>query len=69
MEAFGRTNRTKFRNQMLNPLLNAGWLEMTLPEKPSSKFQQYRITPKGRDILDIQKKNDSSSGDEVPVEE
>ncbi|WP_160329519.1 hypothetical protein [Methanofollis ethanolicus] len=28
----GRMNRTKFRDQVLRPLLDAGLVEMTLPE-------------------------------------
>jgi predicted HTH transcriptional regulator len=43
----GRTNRTKFRHQVIKPLLEQGWLEMTLPDKPTSSQQKYRITPQG----------------------
>jgi ATP-dependent DNA helicase RecG len=32
MEAVGRTNRTKFRHQVLKPLLKAALVEMTQPE-------------------------------------
>ena len=46
-----RSDRTKFRNQVLNPLLAAGWLEWTMPDKPTSSRQQYRLTAKGRDLL------------------
>jgi ATP-dependent DNA helicase RecG len=48
MKIVGRTNRTKFRDQVLNPLLQDGLLEMTIPEKPNSPQQKYRITDKGR---------------------
>ena len=37
-------DRTKFRNHILKPLLDAGWLEMTIPEKPTSSKQKYRLT-------------------------
>lgn len=47
MEAAGRTNRTKFRDQVLRPLLDAGLLEMTIPDKPRSSRQQYRTTAAG----------------------
>jgi predicted HTH transcriptional regulator len=43
----GRTNRTKFRDQVIKPLLDQGWLEMTLPDKPTSSQQKYRLTPAG----------------------
>jgi ATP-dependent DNA helicase RecG len=48
MAAIGRTNRTKFRDQVLNPLLDSGLIEMTIPDKPTSSKQRYRITEKGR---------------------
>ena len=47
----GRTNRTKFRDQVLAPLLDAGLLEMTIPDKPRSSKQQYRTTPAGLERL------------------
>ncbi|WP_265288841.1 ATP-binding protein [Verminephrobacter eiseniae] len=43
----GRSDRTKFRDQVLRPLLDAGLLEMTLPDKPRSPNQQYRTTVAG----------------------
>lgn len=47
----GRTDRTKFRDQVVAPLLKAGLLEMTIPDKPRSSKQQYRITEAGRRTL------------------
>ena len=52
MEPSGRTNRTKFRDQVVGPLLEAGLLEMTIPDKPTSPRQQYRTTPAGRRLID-----------------
>ena len=43
----GRTDRTKFRHQVVQPLLDAGLLEMTVPDKPRSPRQQYRATAAG----------------------
>lgn len=48
MAITGRSDRTKFRNQVLKPLLTDGLIEMTLPDKPRSSKQQYRLTDKGR---------------------
>lgn len=47
----GRTDRTKFRDQVVAPLLDAGLLEMTIPDKPRSSKQQYRTTEAGRSLL------------------
>lgn len=52
MEPSGRTDRTKFRDQVVRPLLEAGLLEMTIPDKPRSSRQQYRTTPAGARLLD-----------------
>lgn len=56
MALSGRTNRTKFRDQVLRPLLDAGLLEMTIPDKPRSSRQQYRATPTGVQAVQIFRK-------------
>ena len=35
----------------LEPLLFAGWIERTFPDKPRSSKQKYRLTEKGRQAL------------------
>ena len=42
------THREHFRKAYLEPLVAAGWLERTIPEKPTSPNQKYRLTAKGR---------------------
>lgn len=51
-----RTDRTKFRHQVLQPLLDDGLIEMTQPDKPRSSNQKYRLTEKGRVSLAEAKK-------------
>lgn len=51
MKVAGGTDRTKFRNQVLRPLLDAGLVEMTIPNKPTSSKQKYRLTERGKQIL------------------
>ncbi len=48
MTALSWTNRTKFRNKYLNPLIGEGLIEMTIPDKPQSSLQRYRLTEKGK---------------------
>ena len=52
MALAGRRDRTKFRHQVMQPLLAAGWLAMTIPDKPTSSRQRYRLTAAGRQLLD-----------------
>jgi hypothetical protein len=47
----GLRDRKSFRERYLRPALDADLIEMTLPAKPSSRLQQYRLTEKGRRFL------------------
>lgn len=40
-----------FRKSYLLPALEAGLVEMTIPDKPRSSRQKYRITDKGRQVM------------------
>jgi Fic family protein len=44
----GLQDRKSFRARYLTPALGEGLIEMTLPEKPNSRLQKYRLTVKGR---------------------
>ena len=46
--AAGLANREHFRKAYLDPLVTAGWLSRTIPDKPTSRLQKYRLTEKGR---------------------
>ncbi len=56
MKMSGRSNRTKFRDQVLKPLLEANLIEMTIPEKLTNSKQHYRITARGKQHLTAKKK-------------
>ena len=51
MKVAEQTNRTRFRKTILRPLLDAGLIEMTIPDKPRSSKQRYRLTAKGRKVI------------------
>ncbi|MDE2814534.1 MAG: putative DNA binding domain-containing protein [Gemmatimonadota bacterium] len=52
MTLLGLKHPKTFRTNYLQPLLNAEWLEMTIPDKPRSGKQQYRLTDKGQALRD-----------------
>jgi ATP-dependent DNA helicase RecG len=56
MAVIGRKNRTKFRDQVLKPLIDTGLVEMTIPDKPRSSKQKYRLTSAGEKVLKELKK-------------
>ena len=50
-EALGLKHEDHFRKAYLSPALQAGLIEMTIPDKPRSRNQRYRLTPAGREFL------------------
>ena len=50
--AAGLKDRVHFLKTHLEPLLLAGWIERTIPDKPRSSKQKYRLTEKGRQTRD-----------------
>lgn len=51
MSSLKQTNRTRFKNKFLNPLLKINFIAMTIPDKPNSSQQKYIITENGRELL------------------
>lgn len=49
--ALGLKHEDHFRQAYLLPALKAGLIEMTIPDKPRSGNQQYRLTKKGLRVL------------------
>lgn len=47
----GIRNETRNYQRRIEPLLEAGFVERTVPDKPRSKDQKYRLTPVGRAML------------------
>ena len=44
-------HRPTLRKNYLHPALEKGYIEMTIPEKPQSRLQKYRLTGKGSKFL------------------
>jgi len=44
------SDREYFRKKYLRPALEMGYVEMTIPDKPNSKYQKYRLSDKGLKI-------------------
>ena len=47
----GIKHRETFQRNYLDRLLAEQWLERTLPDKPKSRLQKYRLTEKGAALL------------------
>ena len=52
LDALGMTHREHFRSAFLKPALDAGVVEMTLPDKSNSSNQRYRRTALGQHWLE-----------------
>ena len=58
-EALGLKNTKHVRKTYLLPALQDGLIEMTIPDKPRSKYQRYRLTTAGREYLQKSKGQDN----------
>lgn len=52
MQQLGLVHRPTFRRNYLNPALSAGLVEMTDAASPRSPVQKYRLTARGRALVD-----------------
>lgn len=51
MQELGLNDRKYVRLNFIRPALDAGLIERTIPDKPNSRLQKYRLTDKGREVL------------------
>lgn len=49
-------NRDYFRKAYIKEALFSELIEMTIPDKPNSRFQKYRLTEKGKTLQKLLKK-------------
>jgi Fic family protein len=50
MKSLKLSHRPTFRKNYLNPAITHGFIEMTVPDKPNSRLQKYRLTNKGKNF-------------------
>ncbi len=53
MDILGLSHRPTFKENYLQPALHDSLIVMTIPDKPTSSKQKYKITPKGRAALNV----------------
>jgi len=51
LSKIGLSTQTKNYKQIIEPAIKADLLEMTIPDKPNSRLQKYRLTEKGKKII------------------
>jgi ATP-dependent DNA helicase RecG len=49
----GKTGRTRYLSDLMKRLLSENLIEYTLPGKPNSRLQKYRLTMKGISLLQL----------------
>lgn len=62
LHAFELKNRRRMRETYIQPAMTENCIEYTIPDKPNSRLQKYRITPKG--LLLIQ-----HDGEPIPTQD
>ncbi|MEW6746403.1 MAG: Fic family protein [Planctomycetota bacterium] len=58
MAELGLKHWKTFQSNYLNPLLEKGWIERTIPGKPRSRLQKYRLTEAGENELNKRSRRD-----------
>lgn len=53
LENLGLTNHSRNRERYLDPLVSLGWIEMTIPEKPTHQDQKYKRTLQGEILYNL----------------
>ena len=56
-DLLGIKNRDYFRIEYLKPAIEDGFVELTIPDKPNSQHQKYRLTAKGLQLKELLEKN------------
>ena len=60
LEIVKRSDRTKFRKKVLNPLIEEGLIAMTNPDSPNSPKQRYKTTQQGANLIKGDERKDGN---------
>ncbi len=55
-QTLGLRHRDNFVDSYVQPAQESELIEMTIPDKPKSRLQKYRLTEKGKKLLEKLKK-------------
>ena len=58
-DALELQDRKSFRERYLKPALEQGLIQMSVPDKPNSRLQRYRLTESGRLALQCLRANEA----------
>jgi len=50
-QALGLSDEKHFRTAYMQAALRAGVIERTIPDKPHSRLQRYRLTEEGKEVV------------------
>jgi ATP-dependent DNA helicase RecG len=50
--SLGKTKPNRYLNELMARLVQKEFAEYTIPDKPNSRLQKYRLTAKGRAFLE-----------------
>ena len=59
-EILGLSDREYFRKEHIKPAIEQGLIERTIPDKPNSKNQKYRLTKKGKQMKEYLKNKNTT---------
>jgi ATP-dependent DNA helicase RecG len=62
LKHLGLKDRKHLRERYLAPSIEAGWVEMTVPDKPQSRDQRYRLTAEGLAMLKMLGEQNGANG-------
>lgn len=57
LENADESAKRKYRRNVLSSALKSGLIERTIPDKPTSRHQRYRLTAKARQLLNANETN------------